>query len=54
MSEELRALAGVSDVAVEVVEGGESAVTVTAERELTDPEVAEALEEAGGYALAGR
>ncbi|MBT9256781.1 heavy-metal-associated domain-containing protein [Phycicoccus sp. MAQZ13P-2] len=50
VTEELTALDGVDDVAVEVVSGGESVVTVTG-RELTDAEVAAALDEAGDYAL---
>ncbi len=54
VSEEVGALEGVGEVGVEVVGGGESVVTVTGARELTDEEVAAALEEAGGYALAGR
>jgi copper chaperone len=54
VTEEVGALEGVGDVAVEVVEGGASLVTVTGVRELTDEEVAAALEEAGGYALVGR
>lgn len=51
VGEELSALEGVDDVQVEVVSGGESVVTVTAGRELTDAEVAAALDEAGDYAL---
>ncbi|GIL35177.1 MULTISPECIES: heavy-metal-associated domain-containing protein [Phycicoccus] len=50
VTEELTALDGVDDVAVEVVSGGESVVTVTG-RELTRAEVAAALDEAGDYAL---
>jgi copper chaperone len=48
---ELTALEGVDEVAVDVVDGGESLVTVRAERELADDEVAAALDEAGDYAL---
>ena len=51
VSEELRALDGVEDVEVELVNGGTSVVTVTASKELSDHEVAEALDEAGGYQL---
>lgn len=51
VTEELTALDGVSDVAVEVVADGTSTVSVTADRPLADPEVAAALDEAGGYAL---
>lgn len=50
VTEELTALDGVDDVAVEVVSGGESVVTVSG-RQLTDAEVAAALDEAGDYAL---
>ncbi|HET6969299.1 MAG TPA: cation transporter [Ornithinibacter sp.] len=51
VTDELSALDGVDEVGVEVVSGGESVVTVTAERDLTDDEVAAALDEAGDYAL---
>lgn len=52
VSEELGALEGVDGVEVEVVAGGLSLVTVTTDRELEAAEVAAALDEAGGYALA--
>ena len=51
---ELKAVAGVSDVRVDLVAGGTSTVHVDADHELTDAEVTAALEEAGNYALAGR
>ena len=51
VSDELRALDGVLDAEVEVVNGGASVVTVVAERDLTDDEVAAALDEAGDYRL---
>ncbi|HYN30119.1 MAG TPA: cation transporter [Dermatophilaceae bacterium] len=51
VKEEVGALAGVSAVDVVLVEGGTSTVTVSAEPEVTEEKVAEALEEAGGYAL---
>lgn len=51
VTQELTALEGIAEVGVEVVSGGESVVTVTAERDLTDDEVAAALDEAGDYAL---
>jgi copper chaperone CopZ len=51
VTEELRALAGVTDVQVALVAGGTSAVTVDATRELTPAEVAAALDEAGNYSL---
>ena len=52
VTEELSALDGVSDVTVDLVAGGTSAVTVEAARELTPAEVAAALDEAGDYSLA--
>ncbi|HYN67181.1 MAG TPA: heavy-metal-associated domain-containing protein [Ornithinibacter sp.] len=51
VSEELLALDGVLDAEVEVVNGGQSVVTVVAERDLTDAEVTAALVEAGDYVL---
>ena len=51
-TEELKALDGVSDVQVDLVAGGTSAVTVEADRELTTAEVTSALDEAGDYSLA--
>jgi copper chaperone CopZ len=54
VSAELRAVDGVSDVAVELVPGGVSAVTVTSAARLEAPAVAAALDEAGDYQLAGR
>ena len=54
VSAELRGLDGVSDVAVELVPGGESAVTVTSDAPLAAAAVAAALDEAGAYRLAGR
>ena len=50
---ELRGLAGVSDVMVDLHPGGESAVTVSSEAPLTAEAVAAALDEAGDYQLAG-
>ena len=52
VTEELSALDGVSDVTVDLVAGGTSAVTVQASRELTPAEVTAALDEAGDYSLA--
>lgn len=54
VSAELRAIDGVSDVAVELVPGGASAVTVTSNAPLAAAAVAAALDEAGAYRLAGR
>jgi copper chaperone len=53
VSGELKALGGVSDVAVDLVPGGVSAVTVTSDGPLTRQAVAEALDEAGDYRFAG-
>lgn len=52
VSSELRELAGVTDVTVAVVPGGESAVTVTSSGPLSTEAVAAALDEAGDYKLA--
>lgn len=52
VTEELKALDGVSDVQVDLVAHGTSAVTVAADRELTPAEVTSALDEAGDYSLA--
>ena len=51
VSDELLALGGVLEAEVEVVNGGQSVVTVVAERDLTDDEVTAALVEAGDYEL---
>ena len=51
VSEELQALPGVTDVAVDLTAGGTSAVTVTSTTPLTDEQVAAALDEAGDYRL---
>jgi copper chaperone CopZ len=48
---ELRAVPGVTDVAIELVAGGTSHVTVTSEEPLERETVAAAVDEAG-YALA--
>jgi copper chaperone len=50
---ELGGLAGVSGVTVEVIPGGESRVTVTSGQQLPEQDVTAALDEAGGYLLAG-
>jgi copper chaperone CopZ len=49
---ELKEVAGVSDVQVDLVAGGTSTVTVTSAQPLEDDQVAEALDEAGDYQLA--
>ena len=51
VTEELRSLNGVTQVSVDLHPGGASYVTVDAERQIADAEVAEALDEAGAYAL---
>jgi len=52
ISSELSVLAGVTDVQIDLVTGGTSTMTVTADQALTDDEVAVALDEAGDYKLA--
>ena len=51
VTQELKAVQGVTHVTVDLVAGGTSAVTVESERELTPAEVAAALDEAGSYTL---
>ena len=50
---ELTNLDGVTDVSVDLVPGGKSAVTVTSEAPLPEHAVVAALDEAGDYQLAG-
>lgn len=52
VTSELKALDGVSDVNVDLVAGGTSAVTVTSAAPLDQTKVVEALDEAGDYKLA--
>ena len=52
VTQELRAIAGVSTVDVDLVAGGVSTVTVTSRQPLDDASVAAALDEAGDYRLA--
>lgn len=52
VTSELSVLAGVTDVKIDLVSGGTSTLSVTADQALTDDEVAVALEEAGSYQLA--
>ena len=52
VTDELKALDGVTEVDVDLVAGGTSTVTVTSETELAEPQVADALDEAGDYRLA--
>lgn len=51
VKEELGAIPGVTDVQVELVEGGDSPVTVTSEAPLSSEDVAAAVDEAG-YTIA--
>jgi copper chaperone len=53
VTEELTRLGGVTGVTVDLVPGGESAVTVMSDVALTANSVSAALDEAGGYRLAG-
>jgi copper chaperone len=52
VSEEIGALDGVREVAVELNAGGTSAVQVTSEQPLSEADVVAALDEAGDYRLA--
>jgi copper chaperone len=52
VTEEIARLDGVQDVAVDLVPGGQSAVTVTSAAPLSDAAVREAVDEAG-YAVTG-
>jgi copper chaperone CopZ len=49
---ELRAVPGVTDVQIDLVVGGTSALSVTADNAITDIQLTAALEEAGEYQLA--
>jgi copper chaperone CopZ len=51
VDDELRALDGVSEVTVDLVPGGASAVTVVSAAPLPSEAVEAALDEAGGYRL---
>jgi copper chaperone CopZ len=53
VTSELSGLAGVSGVSVELVPDGASRVLVTSGGPLPEPQVAAALDEAGGYLLEG-
>ena len=52
VTSELKTLEGVTDVAVDLVAGGTSSVTVTSTQPLEETQVAAALDEAGDYHLA--
>jgi copper chaperone len=51
VTEEVKALADVEDVRVDVVKDGASTITVRAARPVAADEIAAALDEAGGYQL---
>jgi copper chaperone len=53
VSEELSRLDGVTAVTVDLVPGGDSTVTVASAAPLAEQAVSAALDEAGGYRLAG-
>ncbi|WP_242701812.1 heavy-metal-associated domain-containing protein [Arthrobacter cavernae] len=52
VSEELEALAGVEDVAVDLNPGGISTVTITSTQQLSPSEIGEAVAEAGYLVVA--
>ena len=52
VTSELKEIPGVTEVAVDLVAGGTSSVTVDSEQPLDDAQVAAALDEAGAYELA--
>jgi copper chaperone len=52
VTSELSVLAGVTDVHIDLVVDGTSTLRVTTDKDLTDDEVATALDEAGKYKLA--
>ncbi len=52
ITSEVSAVPGVTEVLVDLVAGGTSILSVTADKALTDAEVAAALDEAGEYQLA--
>jgi copper chaperone len=53
VTSEFEVLAGVAEVTVELVPGGESRLTVTSAQPLAASAVTAALDEAGGYGLVG-
>lgn len=53
VASEISNLSGVRDVAVDVVDGGTSTVTVVSDAPLPETDIAAALQEAGDYRLAG-
>ena len=53
VTDEVRALPGVTDVAVDLTADGVSTLRVTADPQLSEAQVSAALSEAGDYQLAG-
>jgi copper chaperone len=51
ITSELKALPGVTDIQIDLVGGGTSTLSLTADLALTDAEVSAALDEAGEYQL---
>ncbi|MCT1385012.1 heavy-metal-associated domain-containing protein [Brachybacterium sp. p3-SID1565] len=51
VTEEVSAIEGVSDVKVDLVTGGTSTLTLTADREVSKDALAAAVDEAGDYQL---
>ncbi len=51
VTEEVSAIEGVSDVTVDLVTGGTSTLTLTADREVSKDALAAAVDEAGDYQL---
>ena len=54
VTEEVSALDGVSDVKIELVNGGESVMTLTSENGIDFAQVAAAVAEAGSYVAIAR
>ena len=52
ITSEVKAVPGVTDVLIDLVSGGTSILSVTADKSITDAEVIAALDEAGEYQLA--
>ena len=52
ITSEVTAVPGVTDVLIDLVSGGTSILSVTADKSITDAEVIAALDEAGEYQLA--
>jgi len=54
ITSEVSAVPGVTDVLIDLVAGGISILSVTADKSITEADVAAALDEAGEYQLATR